>query len=415
MAKAKEAKPKSAEKKAVKAAPAEKKEVKEAPKTTKKDAPKKSSKKLVIIIAAVVLGLVIIGVVVAVCLNSLGGSFKVFGPKEDEIAIEDNGVKETAKIVKSEAKSVEFAKYDNGLVSFEYPEGWTVEVAPFDYIHYSFKVYNPKDPTYMILFGLKLEGFNKSNAAKNWQKNYYPDAMFAKTPVIDPQTTEAYFKVWNETAEYVNSNDAKSSYMPKMKEFTVVENLGKNPVVGGDILRATFKDSKGNKAQGLFTAAVMDVGSYYVNSNVFNLFSDKIDVWPLNVYNTVLMTAPDAEFNNWQSILDNTLATMEFSSTFMKGFNEEETTIAKTVQANQKIYDQMSDMIMDSWEKRNNSYDIISQKQSDATLGYERVYDTETGDIYKAYNGFTDDYTGDRYQPISDSQYTEAISGYIEK
>ena len=106
---------------------------------------------------------------------------------------------------------------------------------------------------------------------------------------------------------------------------------------------------------------------------------------------------------------------IEFSDTFMKGFNTEETTLAKTIQANAKIYDQMSDMIMDSWEKRNNSYDIISQKQSDATLGYERVYDTETGDIYKAYNGFTDDYSGERYKPITDDMYTKATSGYIEK
>ena len=75
----------------------------------------------------------------------------------------------------------------------------------------------------------------------------------------------------------------------------------------------------------------------------------------------------------------------------------------------------MSDMIMDSWENRNNSYDIISQKQSDATLGYERVYDTETGEIYKAYNGFTDDYTGERYKTITDDMYTESISGTIEK
>ena len=72
-------------------------------------------------------------------------------------------------------------------------------------------------------------------------------------------------------------------------------------------------------------------------------------------------------------------------------------------------------MIMDSWEKRNNSYDIISQKQSDATLGYERVYDTDTGEIYKAYNGFTDDYDGTKYQPITDDMYTESISGTIEK
>ena len=70
---------------------------------------------------------------------------------------------------------------------------------------------------------------------------------------------------------------------------------------------------------------------------------------------------------------------------------------------------------MDSWNKRNNSYDIISQKRSDATLGYERVYDTETGDVYRAYNGFTDNYDGTKYQTVTDDMYTSSISGYIEK
>ncbi len=71
---------------------------------------------------------------------------------------------------------------------------------------------------------------------------------------------------------------------------------------------------------------------------------------------------------------------------------------------------------MSLWEMRNKSQDIISQKQSDATLGYERVYDTETNEIYRAINGFMDVYDGKRYQPVTDDDmYTQAISGYIEK
>ena len=104
-----------------------------------------------------------------------------------------------------------------------------------------------------------------------------------------------------------------------------------------------------------------------------------------------------------------------FSDKFVSEFNKEETQLTSTIIANQKIYDSISDGIMDSWEKRNNSYDIISQKQSDATLGYERVYDTETNEVYKAYNGFTDDYDGNRYKPITDDMYTKTISGYIER
>jgi hypothetical protein len=317
------------------------------------------------------------------------------------------------KIVRNEASMVKYEKYDNGLVSLMIPKGWKVDVAPVDYIHYSFKVYNPLNTTYMLLFDMKLEGFNKSESARNWQKTYYPSVMFASTPVIDPQTTEGFFKVWNETASYANSNDAKGEYFPMLNDFTVIDNLGQNPI-GGDILRASFTDSNGKAALGLFTATVADTGSYYVSSNMFNLFSPQIDVWPLNVYNTILMTAPLEEFNNWQKILDYCLSTMEFSQEFINGFNNEESTLMSTIQANQKVYNEMSDMIMDSWEKRNNSYDIISQKQSDATLGYERVYDTDTGEIYKAQNGFMDHYDGSRYQTITDDMYTLPTSGYIE-
>ena len=56
----------------------------------------------------------------------------------------------------------------------------------------------------------------------------------------------------------------------------------------------------------------------------------------------------------------------------------------------------------------------MSQKQSDATLGYERVYDVETGEVYKAKNGFMDKYDGERYKSITDDMYTKATSGYIE-
>ena len=326
-----------------------------------------------------------------------------------------NVFKEKVNIKKNETSTIKYEKYDNGLISLQIPKGWKVEVAPLDYIHYSFKVTNPKDPNYMVIFMMKLEGFNKSQAAKDWQQTYYPTAVFAQLPVIDPHTTDGFYNNWNEIAEYVNKNDVKSEYLPKFNEFTIIDNIGTNEMIGGDILRATYKNDSGELIQGLFTASVKDAGTYYVNSNAFNLFSEKIDVWPLIVYNTIIMTAPDAEFNNWQKILDNCIATLEFSDTFVSGFNKEENSIMQTIQANQKVYDQMSDMIMDSWEKRNASYDIISQKQSDATLGYERVYDTETNEIYKAYNGFTDDYSGERYKPITDDMYNLPTSGYIER
>ena len=364
---------------------------------------KMQNKKFIIILSLIVLMALVIGSGIGLILLSSGDANKTIRTSKGK-----------AKIVKSETSVIEYETFDNDLISLKIPKGWKVEVPSVDYIHYTFKVYNPNNSDYMMIFMMKLEGFNKSEAARNWQKKYYPNQVFAKLPVINPQTTESFYKVWNESAEFVNTNNVKFEYLPKLNEFSVIENLGVN-AIGGDILRATYKNSNNDLIQGLFTASVKDAGSYYVNSNIFNLFSEKIDVWSLNVYNVILMTAPDSEFNNWQSILDNCLSSLEFSDTFVNEFNKEESNILSTIQANQKVYNEISDMIMDSWEKRNNSYDIISQKQSDATLGYERVYDTETGEIYKAYNGFTDDYTGERYKTITDDMYTTGISGYIEK
>lgn len=53
----------------------------------------------------------------------------------------------------------------------------------------------------------------------------------------------------------------------------------------------------------------------------------------------------------------------------------------------------------------------VAMSQSDATMGFERVVDTETGEIYQTDSGFTDWYGGQRYKAVTDDQYTEAVVG----
>lgn len=362
---------------------------------------KLKNKKFLIVLASVVVGCILIGIVAG----------KVLFKGNDNIKL-NNGKKVSIKY--NETKNIEYETYDNGLIKLTIPKGWKVEIPKVDYIHYNFKVYNPTNPDYMFFFGMKLEGYMKSERARNWQIKYYPKEIFAKLPYIDPQTTESFFKIWNDAVDYSNKNEVGYNYFRHLNDFTVIENLGTD-ALGGDILRATYKSDEGVLNQGIFTATVKSAGTYMVSENIWNVFGPQIDVWPLIIYNIMYMSAPNDEFTNWHPILEKCLNSLEFSDTFVSGFNKEEKSVMANFQANQKVYNEMSDMIMDSWEKRNNSYDIMSQKQSDATLGYERVYDTETGEIYKAYNGFTDDYSGNRYKPITDDMYTKATAGYIEK
>ena len=152
---------------------------------------------------------------------------------------------------------------------------------------------------------------------------------------------------------------------------------------------------------------------YYVNENIIS--GKKIDIQYLSVYDAIFITTPKDEFIDWEDILNTICSSLNYTNSFISGFYSEQDAVMKNFQEIRAIGNEISDGIMDSWNKRNTSFDIMSQKQSDATLGYERVYDTKTNEIYKAYNGFTDDYDGKRYKPVTDEMYTKKTSGYIEK
>ena len=312
------------------------------------------------------------------------------------------------KIVDSEIKNIVLEDYSTNEFKIKKPKGWKVDVLG-DYIHYTIKVYNPENSLYQFFFNMKTEGYNKSEDAKRWQQKYYPNNIFAKTSVIEEKTTEGFYKIFNDLGTL---NNTSTFTFPVLNEFKVVDNLGK-AVIGGDILRATFKDNNGKDAEGLFTAYVYDVGPYYVYENIIS--GKQIDINYLNVYYTMFYTAPKDDFINWEDALSTVASSLEFTDTFVNGFNNQQDAVMKNFQNIRNVGNQITDGIMDSWEKRNKSYDIMSQKQSDATLGYERVYDTETNEVYKAYNGFTDDYSGKRYKSITDDMYTDKVVGYIEK
>ena len=133
------------------------------------------------------------------------------------------------------------------------------------------------------------------------------------------------------------------------------------------------------------------------------------------VYDITAVTADKDNFIDYKDILLEVTKSIEFNDEYVKKtINDSNAQTERSLELNAQIQKSF-DSYMSAWENRQTTYDIMSQKQSDATLGYERVYDTETGDIYKAYNGFTDDYSGKRYQSITDDMYTQKTSGYIEK
>lgn len=335
---------------------------------------------------------------------------------------------ETAvNIRQTEAMAVQTEEYSTADFSITIPKGWVVTSGGIN-IYHSIRVSDPNEPLNQMFVLLKADILLHSQEGKNaWQQNYAMGnpsaAIFAKAPVLADPSTEGFFKIFPQYTAFVSEIEPTySGYtFPRFDNFTVTDRFAsesamKSVSIGDELLRATFNDN-GREGEGMFSASVVDFGSSLISGgNVVNYQLQTADGGYYMAYNIVAVTAAKDTFIEWESVLTDCLKTLRYSDAFISATNRASNEKAALAMQISQNFNQTMDGIMSSWESRNKSLDIMSQKQSDATLGYERVYDTETNEVYRATNGFTDIYDGKRYLPVTDdNMYAQPISGYIEK
>ena len=312
------------------------------------------------------------------------------------------------RIRPSEASRVAYVKYvdRSGYFSLALPRGWNVRVGlkatgKVDLISYAISVYDPNRPERELFFCLNDAFGLKSQDARNWYiRNYGKNNLFAKMPALGELSAAGYFA-------------ALSPYMGH-RQFKLVQRLGRTPL-GGDVVVGLSTHAKtGRMVQGLYHAVVSDMMKQPVQRNPFNAAAGLIDAGPAVEFSIIAETAPAEEFLEWQPVLDRILSSIVFSQAFHNQRRAAWAQLMGTTKYVMQNADSIRGMIMDSYRRRNATYDVLSQKRSDATLGYERVQDTETGEYYRAENGFTDWYDGRRYRPATgDAAYLAPVSGYI--
>ncbi len=340
---------------------------------------------------------------------------KITGCEKPSSISKDNNI----KITKNEASSLELEEYKSDVFSMKKPKGWTVEAGGSG-IYYAIKVTDPKDERNQIFLMLKMQPLLKSQSAKDSWNEYYKLSnyqeqykLFSTAVVLENPTTLGFYQKFNEIGDYMNSVEPTLSTFkfPKYSNFNQLEEFEsktsmKSVSLDSKVLRATYTNENNKEAEGMFTASIVNFGDQN-NGNV--------DMSYYMVYDIMSITSVKDEFINYKELLMNSINSIEFSDAYVKKTIDDGNAQTKqALQLNASIQAAF-DSYMNAWENRSKSYDIMSQKQSDATLGYERVYDTDTGEIYKAYNGFTDDYDGEQYKPITDDMYTNRVYGYIEK
>ena len=356
----------------------------------------------------IAIGLIFVAIVLMVVFNFAGKS-----NNSSTTINKDSSV----KIVANEVNSLELEDYANDALSMKKPKGWQVEAAGTG-MYYAIKVYDPSDTNNGLFLMLKMQPLLKSDAAKKQWTEYYKLAgsqyrLFADAIVLYTPTTERFYQKFNEIAKYMNdieptlSNFKFPTYTnsTKLEEQESVASM-KNVSLDSKVLRATFTGENNKQGEGMFLASIVNFGNQYSNG---------IDSGYYMVYDIMTITSSENKFIDYKDLLLESINSIKFNDSYVQKTIDDGNAQTKQALELSAQIQKSFDSYMSAWENRNKTYDIMSQKQSDATLGYERVYDTETGDIYKAYNGFTDEYDGERYKSVTDEMYTEKTNGYIEK
>lgn len=327
--------------------------------------------------------------------------------------------KEKVNIVENEVKQLKLVDYDGGNFKMKIPQGWKVITGGTE-MFYAIRVYDEKDERNQIFAVLKAEPFLKSQAAKNWQAWYVKTTgnstykLFSEAIVLSPATVENFYKYFNSYATYAQKYEPTYANFnfPYLGSFQKIEQFESNTYLKSiakqdKTLRATYATKNNKIAEGLFMGTIVEPTKIYAGN---------IDTSFYSIYNVIFISSAKDEFINYKDILTKSLSTLEYKQSFVNATNS--AINAKTqaaLKANATVQAAF-DSYNNAWSARQTTYDITSQKYSDATLGYgSRVYNVETGEVYKAYNGFLDDYDGKKYKEATDDMYTNPIAGYIEK
>ncbi|MBR5998357.1 MAG: hypothetical protein IK027_04550 [Deltaproteobacteria bacterium] len=320
--------------------------------------------------------------------------------------------------------------YSDGRFSMMLPTGWKIQTAG-EYMTFACKAWDPARPNRSIFLMLKLEPFLKSQTAKKKYRQVAKTvggtyAFFAEAPVMESPTLPAFLKTLPDIRKFCAKFHASKltlnpGVVPDMARVEILETRPSTipcPPTCRDnsIARIKYMDHQGQPGEALVTAQPVEGMKY-------NFFG--VDGWFHTVYGFMGVTAPIGEMQELEPILTKCLSSFNFTQEYVKRAinvsNEERNALLARGRAMQQAHDDM----VNAWRAREKAHDIAFQKWSDAFMGYDRLYDSRTGEVYRAELGFYDtyklhreEYANSNLQIVDSSSqqyYLKGVDYYITK
>lgn len=290
-------------------------------------------------------------------------------------------------VTPAEWAAVEWETYENVYFTLTIPKGWQVEWQGNAQQLY-WRATNPEGT-------LGLSNLDHRYAAKDIR---YMQMGGTDLYLADGTVREFFETVYANSADYFT---VKNSIVPANKDQLQALRPS-TPIRDYQSMYAVFKEN-GFEGEGVYSAVVMespDVWAYGMNYGM----------WEINCIYTEW--APLGSLVNWQPVLNAVAQSFCYTPYYVQEWRS-----VLGTDASPDGQTNIGDSVLEAFEERSTADTILQEKRSDMIGEYERVVDSETGDIYRAYNGFLDDMGSEqtRYTPITDDQYAEGFVGWIDR
>ena len=317
----------------------------------------------------------------------------------------------TAKTPRTPDRSLVTFRDPKGNFTMQVPQGWAVSSGGFDLLHW-IHACDPKQPELGVFVLLKTECLLMNKASKQfyWDKRGFGlYAMFADMIVVE-KVEDFYAQFMPFCAFAAKWEKSYQGFaFPQIEGFELVEKKAARTAMSGvalddAVLRGTFTDAlTKQRGEGLFTGTLcrgIMMGNIGCNM----------------MYNITGVTAPEGELGNWAGTLAKVLGSVRYSEAFeATAMRDQQIRAAGNAKLAQTLQE-TSDLVTRGWEERQKGFDARVGKRADATMGYERVVDKESGKVYRAYNGFLDGSENrKRFEAAPDEAYSRPIEGTIER
>ncbi|PIU88540.1 hypothetical protein COX58_01560 [archaeon CG_4_10_14_0_2_um_filter_Archaea_38_6] len=324
--------------------------------------------------------------------NNTGGNNTVIdsnGTNTNNTIIDSNNTGNNTFVQQN--SSINYAAWTDGEISLSVPDTWSV-VSYGECATKSFVAYDSSNPLRQVFYfseagPVYISEEQKSNDL-SW-KDYYASIgatyyiFWTDSPVVSPLTAENFLNHFKELAD-ANIMSEVAPLAPKIHDVQVISSETPSQLIlptasDAKIIRALFSQGSG-----------LGEGLFYVETAEFPIAGIGYGMTFIG------LTAGEDEFLQYEPILNQIMGSYSISDSYVSACLQAQNQAAQSALKTGEILSETSDIIMDSWDSRQQSDDILSEKWSDTTLGYERVYDPETGDVYRVENGFYDSYNINR-------------------